>query len=82
MSAKLCPMNVISRAICPDGGFPIECGEDSCAWWHEGMCDVSRIATDRHLDIRYMTSATTDAMHRPYTNLEVKTMPTNEEVDA
>ena len=44
MSAKLCPMNVISRAICPDGGFPIECGEDSCAWWHGGMCDVTAIA--------------------------------------
>ena len=41
---KLCPFNVISRAVFPDGGFPIECAESSCAWWHGGMCDVSRIA--------------------------------------
>ena len=37
MSAKLCPMTFVNK----DGA---ECEEDACAWWHGGMCDVSRIA--------------------------------------
>ena len=35
---KLCPLAVVV------GIGQDECAESSCAWWHGGMCDVSRIA--------------------------------------
>lgn len=44
MSAKLCPL------CAPFIGKPEEreaedrCTEEECAWWHGGLCDVSRIA--------------------------------------
>ena len=40
MSEKLCPL------CAPFVGWETEdiCREDSCAWWHGDLCDVSRIA--------------------------------------
>lgn len=35
---RLCPLAVVV------GVGQDECAEVHCAWWHGGMCDVSRIA--------------------------------------
>ena len=58
MSAKLCPLNS-RRMYDTDGGehtMLMNCREDYCAWWHGGMCDVSRIA----LQLCFMTEHITD----------------------
>ena len=34
---KICPM-------CMPGGVLHNCDGERCGWWHNGMCDVSRIA--------------------------------------
>lgn len=52
---KLCPLAVIFRAVCSDGGFPVECQRERCAWWvgreNGAACAVACLGTGAAVDL-------------------------------